>query len=448
MKKTLNAFIKQSPQSKKSETFVDNNPQARSNPYEPEMSIREGDELQEGPVWDATKKYGGHAIRGTSVASVAGSAYSGATKEPNASTNRKIANTIDSTMSGNSGEVIASSRAASAKTLQTAQRAAGVVAPSMRVRANAGAAKEAQRVATRAAEIAANKAAGRAVVKTGLRAAGAVASKFALPIAGAMAAYDAVKGYTAQPNAPFSRKLRNAAQNAASGFTFGAVPAPQGVNEVYGLVLKGIQKLAPIAKRATAALEKKVATKAAQTDGSNVVKLVPKAAPPKVSVSTPRDATVLNMPKTTIGRAIVKAKAAKPATPATPNGVQAKALNTTGKIKRAFTSDTARQSGAAVATQFGIDAATPNFNTPAGQDPSMTPKGFSTPTAAAAGTAALLAGKNPAAWKRGGKAGAVFGAAMQGFNYWNAKDAMSTPEYKKADADWREYYRKTGQQPK
>ena len=448
MKKTLNAFIKQSPRLKKSETFVDNNPQARSNPYEPEMSIREGVELQEGPVWDTTKKYGGRAIRGTSAASVVGSAYSGATKEPNASTNRKIANTIDSTMSGNSGEAIASSRAASAKTLQTAQRAAGVVAPSMRVRANAGAAKEAQRVATRAAEIAANKAAGRAVVKTGLRAAGAVASKLALPIAGVMAAYDATKGYTAQPNAPFTRKLRNAAQNAASGFTFGVVPAPQGVNEVYGLVLKGIQKLAPIVKRATAALEKKGATKAAQADGSNVVKLVPKAAPPKVSVSTPRDATVLNMPKTTIGRAIVKAKAAKPVTPATPKGVEAKALNTTGKIKRAITGDFARGTGASFATTYGIDAATPSHYTEPGKDPSMAPSGLDLPSAAVIGGGAILAGKSRAAWKMGGAIGALSAGIGEIMQRSAAKKQMSTPEYKKADADWREYYRKTGQQPK
>jgi hypothetical protein len=440
MKKTLNSFIKQSAQSKKGDSFVDNNPQARSNPYEPEMSIREG---RVASAIDAVR-------RPIAVGTVGGATGSAALSDPNASTNRTIANTIDGGMSGNSGEVIAGSRAASGKVVRGGQRLAGVVAPSMRVRANAGAARESQRVATRAAEIAANRAAGRATLRTGLRSVGAVASKAAWPLAVVMTGYDAVKGYTAQPNAPVSRKLRNAAQNAASGLTFGAIPAPQGVNEAAGLILRGIKAVAPIVKRATAALEKRVAAKAAAADGSNVVKFVPKAAPPKVSVSTPRDATVLNMPKTTIGRAIVKAKAAKkPVTPTTaPTSSKPGTMSRlTGKAGSVLRGDTARNVGAQIATQGAIDAATPSHYTEPGKDPSMTPSGISLPRTALTVGAAALAGRNKAAWKSGAKWGAALAAGGEVLQHFQAKDDMSKPEYKKADADWREYYRKTGQQP-
>jgi hypothetical protein len=427
MKKTLNAFIKQSPQSKKGETFIDNNPQARSNPYEPEMSIREG---RVASAIDAVR-------RPIAVGTVGGAAGSAALSDPNASTNRTIANTIDGGMSGNSGEVIAGSKAASGKVVRGGQRFAGVVAPSMRVRANAGAAKEAQRVATRAAEIAANKAAGRATIRTGLRSVGAVASKAAWPLAVAMTGYDAVKGYTAQPNAPVSRKLRNAAQNAASGLTLGLVPAPQGVNEAAGLILKGIKAVAPIVKRATAALEKRVAAKAAAADGSNVVKFVPKAAPPKVSVSTPRDATVLNMPKTTIGRAIVKAKAAKkPVTPTTaPTSSKPGTIsNLTGKAGRILKSDPARQLGAQFAVHGGVDAATPDYYADPGKDPSKTPSGISAERTALAIGGGLLAGKSKSAWKVGAGLGGAIAGVGEFLQYRDAKAQMSKPEYKKADA--------------
>ena len=447
MKKTLNAFIKQSAQSKKGDSFVDNNPQARSNPYEPEMSIREDEELQEGPVWDATKKYGGTyggpLLKGYSVYTVGQKAVDGYKSDPKASVNRKIANTIDGAMSGNSGEVTAASRTASGKVYRGLQRTAGLVVPSAKVSANAGAAEAAKRVADQAAKIAATKAAGRTALSTGLRVAKFVGTK-APWVAAAMGAYDAAKGYTAQPNAPFSRKLRNAAHNVASGFTAGIIPPPQGVNEAAGLILRGIKAVAPIVKRATAALEKRVAAKAAAADGSNVVKFVPKAAPPKVSVSTPRDATVLNMPKTTVGRAIVKAKAAKkPVTPTTaPTSSKPGTIsNLTGKAGRILKSDPARQLGASIAVPYAIDATTPNYYAAPGKDPSMTPSGIPADRAALAIGAGLLAGKSKAAWKVGAAVGVPMAGINDFFQRRDAKAEMSKPEYKKADAAAR------GQQP-
>lgn len=55
--------------------------------------------------------------------------------------------------------------------------------------------------------------------------------KAAWPVTVGMAAYDAFKGYNAQPNAPTSTRIRNAGQNALSGVTFGIVPPPPGIKE-------------------------------------------------------------------------------------------------------------------------------------------------------------------------------------------------------------------------
>ena len=84
----------------------------------------------------------------------------------------------------------------------------------------------AARAATRAAPRVAASGLGR--VATG------VLGKAAWPVALGFAAYDAYKGYNAQPNASTGTRLRNAGQNALSGLTFGAVPAPRGVNESTG----------------------------------------------------------------------------------------------------------------------------------------------------------------------------------------------------------------------
>lgn len=48
-----------------------------------------------------------------------------------------------------------------------------------------------------------------------------ILGKLALPVAGAMAAYDAVQGFNADPNASFGGRMANAGKSALSGLTFG-----------------------------------------------------------------------------------------------------------------------------------------------------------------------------------------------------------------------------------
>jgi hypothetical protein len=86
----------------------------------------------------------------------------------------------------------------------------------------------------RAAASGASRVAPRVAASGAGRIAGAVAGKLAWPIALGMGAYDAYRGYNAQPNAPVTTRLRNAGQNALSGLTLGLVSAPRGVNETTG----------------------------------------------------------------------------------------------------------------------------------------------------------------------------------------------------------------------
>jgi hypothetical protein len=184
MKKTLNAFIKHSPRLKKSETFIDNNPQARSNPYEPEMSIREG---RAGRIANVAADTGGMAL-GSSTGDIAAPAAieAGARKAGMAKT-AAVARFVGQ-----------------ADTINAIGNAA-----------NKGIARVAPKLATGTV----------GTVAKGLL------GKAAWPVALGMGAYDAYKGYNAQPNAPLSTKLRNAGQNAASGLTFGLVSAPKGIKE-------------------------------------------------------------------------------------------------------------------------------------------------------------------------------------------------------------------------
>lgn len=184
MKKTLNAFIKHSPRLKKSETFVDNNPQARSNPYEPEMSIREG---RAGRVANVAADTGGMAL-GSSTGDIA------------------VPAAVE----------LGARKAGMAKTAAVAR----FVGQADTINAIGNAAS---RGITRVAPRLATGAVG--TVAKGLL------GKAAWPVALGMGAYDAYKGYNAQPNAPLSTKLRNAGQNAASGLTFGLVSAPKGIKE-------------------------------------------------------------------------------------------------------------------------------------------------------------------------------------------------------------------------
>jgi hypothetical protein len=184
MKKTLNAFIKQSPRLKKSETFVDNNPQARSNPYEPEMSIREG---RAGRVANVAADTGGMAL-GSSTGDIAVPA----------------AVELGARKAGMAKTAAVARFVGQADTINAIGNAA-----------NKGIARVAPRLATGTV----------GTVAKGLL------GKAAWPVALGMGAYDAYKGYNAQPNAPLSTKLRNAGQNAASGLTFGLVSAPKGIKE-------------------------------------------------------------------------------------------------------------------------------------------------------------------------------------------------------------------------
>jgi hypothetical protein len=61
----------------------------------------------------------------------------------------------------------------------------------------------------------------------GLGAVGRVAGKFAAPLAIGMAAYDAYKGWNADPNATTGQKFKNAGRNILSGLTFGLVDSTQ-----------------------------------------------------------------------------------------------------------------------------------------------------------------------------------------------------------------------------
>jgi hypothetical protein len=186
MKKTLNAFIKQSPQLKKGETFIDNNPQARSNPYEPEMSIREGRATR---VANVAADTGGMAL-GSSTGDIAvpaaieaGARKAGMTKTANVARFVGQADTIN---------------------------AIGKAA-------NRGIAKVAPRLATGAVGTVAK----------------GVLGKAAWPVALGMGVVDAYKGYNAQPNAPVSRKWRNAGQNVLAGLTFDQlVKPPKGIDEM------------------------------------------------------------------------------------------------------------------------------------------------------------------------------------------------------------------------
>ena len=221
--------------------------------------------IDEGSRWDTATRWGGRLARVGTAADIGSSAATGWNSDPNASTNRRAANATDAALSHNSGNMAISSRTVQARVAQPVRsgyRAAQrVVAPA---RAAAGAARDTQAIAARAATSAAERAATRGIVRTGARAIGTIASKAAWPLTLGMAAWDATKGYNAQPNAPFTRKLRNAGQNAVSGLTLGLVPAPEGVNESWETALiKGAKALAPIAKKAVGALERRVAAKAA-----------------------------------------------------------------------------------------------------------------------------------------------------------------------------------------
>jgi hypothetical protein len=415
MKKTLNAFIKHSPQSKKGETFIDNNPQARSNPYEPEMSIREG-------------------IVGTTAKVAKNVAAAGA--------GGMTAKTVDDNL-GDFGQALTKNQSGSIGAATTTQAVANRASANLAARAALSKAKATATGKTVGAGVKAlnvgSKGAG--LVSKGAGLVGFGLGKLAWPVAAGLAAYDAYKGYNAQPNATFGRKVTNAGQNALSGFTLGAIPAPKGIKEgiLDTLILRGAKAATPIVTKVLGNLEKRVAAKAAAKETTNVVKFTPKPtaptnwAKPSAYVATPKSATVLNMPKTAAGKAVTKLKAAQ----ATKAAQAPKpAAPTTSRASRfaAGVKQHAPQIGAQVATQSALDVAMPNFYTPPGQDPSNAPKGFDTVGTALGLTGAALAGKNKAAWKSGTKWGLGVGAAMQGVNYLRAKDAMSKPDYKAADA--------------
>lgn len=417
MKKTLNAFIKQSPQSKKSETFVDNNPQARSNPYEPEMSIREG-------VVGATVK------TAKNVAAAGAGGYTAKTVDD-------YGGQLGKELVKNASGQIAASATAQAG-LNRAQAASSRAAADLAAKAAAKgkAAGMGSKALGGASKVAGLTSKGVGLVGFGL-------GKLAWPVAAGVAAYDAYKGYNAQPHATFGRKVTNAGQNALSGFTLGAVSPPKGLQEGWAnLILQGAKKATPIVTKVLGNLEKRVAAKAAAKETTNVVKFTPKPSTPtnwvkqSAYVATPKSATVLNMPKTVAGKAATKLKAAQPTKPVT-----TPTASRTDRIKAGI-KQYGPQIGAQVATQSALDVATPNFYTPPGQDPSNAPKGVDAVGAGLGIAGALAAGKNKAAWKSGTKWGLGVGAAMQGVSYLRAKDAMSTSDYKAADAAAR------GQQPK
>ena len=121
-------------------------------------------------------------------------------------------------------------RAAAARNMPRTARNLGRVATGARFVGQADTVNAVGGVATRTAARAAPR-----VMASGFgRVAGAVAGKAAWPVTVGLAAYDAYRGYNAQPNAPTTTRLRNAGQNALSGLTLGLVPAPRGVNESTG----------------------------------------------------------------------------------------------------------------------------------------------------------------------------------------------------------------------
>jgi hypothetical protein len=422
-KKTLNAFIKQSAQLKKGDSFVDNNPQARSNPYEPEISIREG-------IVGTAKNMG--------IAGASGS----------------VAKTLDDAGTSVGAPYLTQNASGATVAAATAQAAANRASAKLAAKA---ALSKAKATATGKTVGVGTKAlnAGSKVFNIASKGAGlaglGVAARRIPAVAAGLAAYDAYKGYNAQPNATFGRKVTNAGQNALSGFTMGyLVDPPKGIKEgiLDTLILRGAKAATPIVTKVLGNLEKRVAAKAAAKaaakDTTNVVKTAAPKVTPKFEPEVARRAGTIRSSTPITPRVPKPVKVAAPSKPVVPSTSSKLAAmsKTTGKIKSALRGDTARFIGAQLATQGVVDAALPNFHTAPGQDQSYAPKGVDPVGAVLTGATATLAGADKTAWKRGVKYGLPLAAAMQGINLWKAKYNQSTPEYKAADAAAR------GQQPK
>lgn len=500
MKKTLNAFIKQSPRLKKSETFVDNNPQARSNPYEPEMSIREAVEVSTTEYEFTHGKprgsaggwmFGKHKSvnfdkhkEGEDYVTIKGvHTYGEAKKKAKtwaAEKGHRLIHVLPESVEFQEGAVDltlktaknVAAAGAGGYTAKTVDDYGGQLGKELVKNASGqiAASTTAQAVANRAsAKLAAKAALSKASASAGGRAPGIIPKalsagsktagiaskgiglvgfglgKLAWPVAAGVAAYDAYKGYNAQPYATFGRKVTNAGQNALSGFTLGAVPPPKGLQEGWAnLVLQGAKKATPIVTKVLANLEKRVAAKAAAKETpklptpTNSVKAAPKVTPKfEPEVARRAGTTRSSMPLTP--RASQPAKVAAPSKPVA--AASKPAGSRTERIKAAIKQH-GPQIGAQVATQSALDVAAPNFYTPPGQDASYAPKGVDPVNAGIGIAGALAANKNKAAWKSGSKWGLGVGAAMQGVSAIRAWDKMSGSEYKAADAAAR------GQQPK
>ena len=436
MKKTLNAFIKQSAQSKKGPTFIDVNPQVRSNPYEPEMSIREG---AVGTIAKVAKNMG--------VAGVSGS----------------VAKTVDDVgtsvgapypTQNLSGWSVASGTAQAGANRASANLAARAALGKARARATG----KAVGVGTKAVGVG-SKAAGLVSKGAALAGLGVAARRIPLVAAG-LAGYDAYKGYNAQPNATFGRKVTNAAQNALSGFTMGyLVDPPKGIKEGFWdtLILRGAKAATPMVTKVLGNIEKRVAARAAAKDTTSAAKLTPKppvstnpvTAAPKITPKfEPEVARRLGTTRSSIPltpRVPRPAKVAAPSKPVVPPKLPASitAIPSPGRIRRAV--DIIKRdgptAGASIAASSALDMATPHFLPKYyGDDPSYMPKGpdSSTVTLGTLGALAAAAGRDKSKIRLGTKWGLALGGVGQGALY--AKSQLwdkTRPEYKRLDAEAR-----------